>query len=136
MKRFQNAAMGTLAVTLLTFGTACSSDSGQASEEVSGVTAGGSCPNAFSFKGKRYVEVANLTFHAAEKAGTAARKECDDSGSANSTTIVEQQPAFRVDGVSPSVAIAVGSTADTAQLFLSDEVKGIPEEIRNLPSGE
>jgi hypothetical protein len=128
--------MGVLAVMLLTFGTACSSDSGQAGEGVSDGTAEGACPNAFSFKGKRYVAVANLTFHAAEKAGTASRKECDDSGRRNSIAIMEEQPAFRVDGVSPSVAIAVGSTADTAKLFLSDEIKGISEEIRNLPSGK
>ncbi|WP_405677595.1 DUF6281 family protein [Streptomyces sp. NBC_01511] len=139
MRQFQRAVVGTLAIAALTFGTACGSENAeqsQSSGEISDSSAEGACANVLSFDGNRYAHLANIDFQVTEKAGTATREECDDSGGSDSPGEQEEQSAFRVDGVSPSVAIAVGATPATAKLFLSDKESGIPEELRDLPGGK
>ncbi|WP_328721023.1 DUF6281 family protein [Streptomyces sp. NBC_00247] len=91
---------------------------------------------AYTFQDTSYREVPDAVFTSGKKLGVATSPTCDDTGAQDkSDTAVTKETAYRVDGVSPEVAIAVGDTPETARLVAIDSDSGLPPEVRKLIDG-
>ncbi|MGG8410481.1 DUF6281 family protein [Streptomyces sp. 12297] len=96
-------------------------------------SAEGSCAVQFTYGGRTYTDVANADFQVGEKIGTATAPYCDDTGASEAG----QKPpvsenAYRVEGVAPEKALAVGPTPEDAVLVAVRSGKELPPEVQQL----
>ncbi|WP_326660553.1 MULTISPECIES: DUF6281 family protein [unclassified Streptomyces] len=116
---------GLLAMTAAGCGADASSDEGS-----------GSCALEFTYQGRTYRDVANVDFTVSDKLGTAVKPPCDDiggkdeAGGAGTT-----ETAYKVNGLSPRMAIAVGDSPGDAVLVVSYSGSKIPPEVQKLIDG-
>ncbi|MFF0007541.1 DUF6281 family protein [Streptomyces tibetensis] len=101
-------------------------------EEDSGEAAA-SCVYVVTYEGRTYRDVANVEFTVGNELGTAIQPPCDDTGGRNkgeepSTT----ETAYAVDGLPPTVAIAVGDAPDDVKFLAIDSGNGLPPEVKKL----
>ncbi|MFB6850208.1 DUF6281 family protein [Streptomyces sp. NPDC056373] len=101
-------------------------------EEDSGEAAA-SCVYVVTYEGRTYRDVANVDFTVGNELGTATQPPCDDTGGRNageepSTT----ETAYAVDGISPTVAIAVGDAPDDVKFVAVHSGSALPPEVRKL----
>ncbi|MFH8484514.1 DUF6281 family protein [Streptomyces longisporoflavus] len=115
--------------------TACGEESGEEPESDAGGRnkGSGSCALQFTYEGRTYKDVANLRFTATSKLGDATQAPCNDTGEEpGSGEQLKKESAYRISGVSPAVAIAVGENAKTAKLFAVYSGSKLPEEVEQL----
>ncbi|MFF5370141.1 DUF6281 family protein [Streptomyces sp. NPDC013187] len=101
-------------------------------EEDSGEAAA-SCVYVVTYDGRTYRDVANVEFTVGNELGTATQPPCDDTGGRNkgeepSTT----ETAYAVDGISPTVAIAVGDAPDDVRFVAVHRGNELPPEVEKL----
>ncbi|MEV6106339.1 DUF6281 family protein [Streptomyces sp. NPDC051940] len=115
-----------VAAALTSCGGGSSADEGDSSA---------SCVVRFVYEGRTYSDVADVEFTAGAKLGTATAPPCDDTGQEDEGG-QERRTAYRVEGLSPEVAIAVGDTPQEA-VFLANVPEGgeLPPEVRELVKG-
>uniref|UniRef100_A0AAU3I9P0 DUF6281 family protein n=1 Tax=Streptomyces sp. NBC_01393 TaxID=2903851 RepID=A0AAU3I9P0_9ACTN len=102
-------------------------------QAVSGDTSGNnSCAGIFTYQGRNYVPVVNFKFTVTEELGDATNEPCDDTGQKGQTDDPVTKRAYRVEGVSPEVAIAVGDTAKGADLFAVAARGKLPPELQEF----
>ncbi|GAA2228199.1 DUF6281 family protein [Streptomyces indiaensis] len=90
------------------------------------------CAARYVYEGRDYKGIANRQFTATSKLGYATQPPCNDTGKGTEFRDLEKKNAYRVSGISPTVAIAVGENAKTAKLFAVYSGSQIPEEIKEL----
>jgi hypothetical protein len=90
------------------------------------------CATRFVYEGRDYKGIANRQFTATSRLGHATQPPCNDTGKGTEVGDLEKKNAYRVSGISPTVAIAVGENAKTAKLFAVYSGSQIPEEIKEL----
>lgn len=117
-----------LAVAAMTLSAAActteGSDGGEGSD---------SCAYRFSYRGRMYQDVANVDFAVGKRLGTATHPPCNDTGrqdQAEEPTLTET--AYAVDGISPTVAIAVGSTPEDVMFLAVYSAGELPPEVKKL----
>ncbi|MFF8731762.1 DUF6281 family protein [Streptomyces sp. NPDC015171] len=92
-----------------------------------------SCAYRVTYKGRTYRDVANAEFTVGSKLGTATKPPCDDTGSQNEDAEpATTKTAYVVNGVSPELAIAVGSAPDDAMLVAVYSDNKLPPQVRKL----
>lgn len=110
---------------------------------VAACTAGGggggeaSCANLYTYQDRSYLDVApDVQFTLGRKLGVATQTPCDDTGGQDeSVQAASVETAYEVEGISPEVAIAIGSTPKTATLFAVHAGKDVPPEVQELIDG-
>ncbi|WP_190079053.1 DUF6281 family protein [Streptomyces longisporoflavus] len=120
---------------LLLSTTACGEESGEGPKSDAGGRnkGSGSCALQFTYEGRTYKDVANLRFTATTRLGDATRSPCNDTGEEpDSGEQLKKESAYKISGVSPRVAIAVGDNAKTAKLFAVYSGSKLPEEVKEL----
>ncbi|MER7482504.1 DUF6281 family protein [Streptomyces sp. NPDC126510] len=120
------------AVLALLTAAAAASVSACEPEEDSGEAAP-SCVYVVTYEGRTYQDVANVEFTVGHELGTATQPPCDDTGGRNrseepSTT----ETAYAVDGISPTVAIAVGDAPDDVVFVAVRSGNELPAEVEKL----
>ncbi|MFC8826326.1 DUF6281 family protein [Streptomyces sp. NPDC057137] len=120
-----------LAATMVVSATACTADSdGDGGEQA------GSCALQFTYEGRTYRDVANVDFAIADKLGTATKPPCDDTGGQDEAEGAgTTETAYKVNGISPTVAIAVGETPEEAIFVASYSGSKLPPEVQKLIDG-
>ncbi|MER7176039.1 DUF6281 family protein [Streptomyces mesophilus] len=114
-----------LAVPLVVVTAACSSNSGGSASAV--------CAEQYQFDDRTYVDIEDLDITVGQELGVAVSPPCDDAGGkSNGEKMGEDQTAYRVKGVSPEIAIAVGDSPEQAKIFVSYEGKELPPEVEEL----
>ncbi|MFF8098757.1 DUF6281 family protein [Streptomyces sp. NPDC016640] len=117
---------------MLMLTVACASESGSDGD---GEQAN-SCAYRVLYQDRTYRDVANVEFTAGEKLGSATVLPCDDTGGQNDAGQAgETTTAYRVDGISPSVAFAVGDSLDDTTLVVAYSDSKLPPEVRKLIDG-
>ncbi|MFE5820097.1 DUF6281 family protein [Streptomyces sp. NPDC056479] len=104
-----------LAALLLTAAVGCGEGEG-------GVEPGGaaeaSCAYVVTYADRSYLDVGGSDFTVGERLGTATVPGCDDTPNAPGGAVPEGRiTAYAVEGMDPSVAIAVGDTPAEATLM-------------------
>src|ERR1043165_8193055 len=116
---------GLLAMTASGCGSDSSSDEGSES-----------CVLEFTYQGRTYRDVANVDFTVSDKLGTAVKPPCDDIGGKGETVEAgTTETAYKVNGLSPAIAIAVGDSPGDAVLVVSYSGSKIPPEVQKLIDG-
>lgn len=117
-----------LAAALMTSAAACTDDSSSAESD--------SCVNRFIYQDRSYRDVVNLEFTVGDKLGTATQPPCDDTGGQDEVVESEtSKTAYAVEGISPTVAIAVGDTPEEAEFFAAYSGSSLPPEVQELIDG-
>ncbi|MEV0300028.1 DUF6281 family protein [Streptomyces prasinus] len=95
-----------------------------------------SCAYRILYQDRTYRDVANVEFTAGEKLGPATIPPCDDTGGRDKDEQAEEtMTAYRVDGISPQLAVAVGDTPDDTTFVAAYTGDRLPPEIRKLIDG-
>jgi hypothetical protein len=94
-----------------------------------------SCVYRILYQDRTYEDVADVTFTAGEKLGTATQPACDDTGGQDEILPADTMTAYEVDGVPPEVAVAVGDTPADARLVAVYSDKELPPEVQKLVDG-
>jgi len=95
-----------------------------------------SCAYRVLYQDRTYRDVANVEFTAGEKLGSATVPPCDDTGGGDASEQAgETTTAYKVDGVPPEVAVAVGDSPDDTTLVAVYSGDELPSEIRKLIDG-
>ncbi|MFH0522414.1 DUF6281 family protein [Streptomyces sp. M41] len=90
---------------------------GCAEPGATGAAAEASCAYVVSYDSRTYQDVANVDFTVGGKLGTATVLACDDTPHDPGGSVPEQRiTAYQIDGMDPSVAVAVGDTPAEARL--------------------
>ncbi|MER5833424.1 DUF6281 family protein [Streptomyces sp. NPDC002130] len=118
-------------LALLTAAVAASISACEPEEDTGEAAA--SCVYAVTYEGRTYRDVANVEFTVGTQLGTATQPPCDDRGGQNkgeepSTT----ETAYAVDGISPTVAIAVGDAPDDVKFVAVHSGNELPAEVQKL----
>ncbi|WP_327247106.1 DUF6281 family protein [Streptomyces sp. NBC_01320] len=117
-----------LAAAIMVSTAACSATGSNDGEE--------SCAIRFTYQDRTYEDVANVDFTVGQKLGTVTEPPCNDVGGQDGG---EESPesvnAYRVEGVSPEAAIAVGATPDEAVFVASYVGDELPPEVQKLIDG-
>ena len=88
------------------------------------------CAYQVTYEGRTYHDVANIDFTVGEKLGTAINPPCNDQGRRTEERATETT-AYRVEGLDPDIAIAVGDL-DDAHLMVVGANKSLPPEVEKL----
>ncbi|MET8827071.1 DUF6281 family protein [Streptomyces sp. NPDC004610] len=117
----------------------CASPSGGESESESGSGSGSSCEYLVEYDTRTYTGLANADFTIGEELGSATVPPCDDSLDDEDGPDSPDSPtstiAYAVEGVDPSIAIAVEDAPDGV-LFVAETLDGdLPPEIERLIGG-
>ncbi|WP_437098875.1 DUF6281 family protein [Streptomyces sp. enrichment culture] len=92
-----------------------------------------SCAYLVHYQDRVYRDVANVEFTADEKLGSATLPPCDDTGDQKDAEQAgETTTAYRVNGISPDVAVAVGDSPDDAVLVAAYSGSELPSEVQKL----
>ncbi|MFG3013023.1 DUF6281 family protein [Streptomyces cinerochromogenes] len=115
-----------LMAAMVASAAACTSGSDTSDETAS-------CAYQVTYKGRTYRDVANVDFTVGDKLGTATKPPCDDTGGQDEDPEpATTRTAYAVNGISPEVAIAVGSTPDDAMFVAVYSDNKLPPEVRKL----
>ncbi|MFD7880333.1 DUF6281 family protein [Streptomyces sp. NPDC059766] len=96
----------------------------------------GSCAYRILYQDRTYRDVANVEFTVGEKLGAATKPPCDDTGGRDtSETAGTTETVYEVDGISPTVAIAVGDTPGEAKFVAAYSGTALPPEVKKLIGG-
>jgi hypothetical protein len=119
-------------LALLTAGAAVSV-SACAPEEDSGEAAA-SCAYVVTFEGRTYQDVANVKFTVGDELGTATQPPCDDTGgrTRGEEPAATRTVAYAVEGISPTVAIAVQDAPDDVMFVAVPSGRKLPAEVEKL----
>lgn len=132
MNRPRRTTRPPLVTAVLMLAVACTSGSGGDG----GGEQAASCAYRVLYQDRTYRDVAGVRFTAGEELGPATLPPCDDTGGRDDAGQAgETTTAYRVDGVPPEVAVAVGnSPGDT--IFVAVHSGGeLPPEVRKLVDG-
>lgn len=88
------------------------------------------CAHAVTYEHRTYHGVANIDFTVGEELGTATQPPCYDTGRRTDERATEST-AYRVEGLDPDIAIAVGDP-DDAHLMAVRVDKSLPPEVEKL----
>ncbi|MGY0069238.1 DUF6281 family protein [Streptomyces sp. QTS137] len=92
-----------------------------------------SCAYQVLYQDRTYRDVANVEFTAGEKLGPATVPPCDDTGGGDDAEQVkETTTAYKVNGISPEAAVAVGDSPDDTTLVAAYSGNELPSEIQKL----
>ncbi|MEV6166330.1 DUF6281 family protein [Streptomyces sp. NPDC052052] len=117
-----------LAATITVSAAACSATGSTDGEA--------SCVLRFTCQNRTYRDVANVDFTVGQKLGTVTSPPCNDTGVQDQgEESPESANAYRVEGVAPEAAIAVGTTPDDAVFVVSYAGDELPPEVRKLIDG-
>ncbi|MFF0165917.1 DUF6281 family protein [Streptomyces prasinus] len=121
----------TLVAAMVTSAVACTSESSSGGGEQSA-----SCAYQVLYQDRTYRDVANVEFTVGEKLGPATIPPCDDTGGQDKDEQAEEtMTAYRVDGISPQLAVAVGDTPDDTTFVAAYTGDELPPETRKLIDG-
>ncbi|MGW9495275.1 DUF6281 family protein [Streptomyces prasinus] len=131
MSRSERITRMLLVAAMVMPAVACTSESSSGGGEQSA-----SCAYQVLYQDRTYRDVANVEFTAGEKLGPATIPPCDDTGGQDKDEQAEETTtAYRVDGISPQLAVAVGDTPDGTTFVAAYTGDGLPPEIRKLIDG-
>ncbi len=117
-----------LVTAMLLLAVACTSES----SSDGGDEQAGSCAYLVHYQGRVYRDVANAEFTADEKLGSATLPPCDDTGDRKDAEEAgETTTAYRVDGISPDVAVAVGDSPEDTVLVAAYSGSEPPPRYRS-----
>ncbi|MFC7220160.1 DUF6281 family protein [Streptomyces polyrhachis] len=95
-----------------------------------------SCVLQYTFEGRTYTDAGGeADFTVGAELGTAVKPPCEDTGGADPAEQPTKETAYRVAGVSPQVAVAVGTSPQDAQLVAVRTDGEVPPEVRKLLDG-
>ncbi|WP_405950200.1 DUF6281 family protein [Streptomyces prunicolor] len=89
-----------------------------------GGSSAASCSGLVTFQNRGYLPAVNVDFTVGEKLGAATVPECDDTNHPDAAVPEGKTTAYAVEGMDPSLAIAVGDTPAEATLMR------VHEEVR------
>lgn len=89
------------------------------------------CAMTVTYESRTYHDVANIDFTVGERLGTATQPPCNDTGRRTEERATEST-AYKVEGLDPDIAIAVGDTPDDAVLMTVRTDKSLPPEVEKL----
>ncbi|MDT9699368.1 DUF6281 family protein [Streptomyces sp. P17] len=109
----------------------CTASDGGGEPESGGAAA--SCAYVIDYDGRSYTDVANIDYKRGEELGTATQPPCDDTpGDGDDGSPVQETTAYRIEGLDPDVAIAVGDAPDDL-IFVATRPNGeLPPEVERL----
>ncbi|MET7847279.1 DUF6281 family protein [Streptomyces avermitilis] len=92
------------------------------------------CAFLVDYKNRTYSDVANVDFTVGDKLGPATLPPCDDTPNDDDDgrTTPSSITAYAVEGLDPSIAIAVGDEPGDARLVVVYSGKEIPPEVKKL----
>lgn len=117
MSRSERTTRVLLAAAMVTSAVACTSEGSNGGGEQAA-----SCAYQVLYQDRTYRDIANVEFTAGEKLGSAAIPPCDDTGGqgqGEGEQDGETTTAYKVEGISPEVAVAVGDTPDDLTLVVA-----------------
>jgi hypothetical protein len=92
-----------------------------------------SCAYLVHYQDRTYQDVANVEFTAGKELGSATLPPCDDTGGQKDAEQAgETTTAYKVDGISPDVAVAVGDSPDDTVLVAAYSGSELPPEVQKL----
>ncbi|MFI1677935.1 DUF6281 family protein [Streptomyces sp. NPDC020607] len=92
-----------------------------------------SCARQVTYENRTYGDVAHTPITVGKSLGAVTFTSCDDTGRrAASDEVPVKSTAYRVEGLAEDVAVAVGDTADEAELFAVRTGEGLPPEVKDL----
>ncbi|MFD5103623.1 DUF6281 family protein [Streptomyces albidochromogenes] len=96
-----------------------------------------SCAFVVEYENRTYSDVANVDFTVGAEIGTAALPPCDDTPNDNDDgrTTPASTTAYAVEGLDPSIAIAVDDAPSDVLLVSVDRGKELPPEVKKLIDG-
>ncbi|WP_328873086.1 DUF6281 family protein [Streptomyces sp. NBC_00287] len=109
----------------------CTASDGGGEPESGGAAA--SCAYVIDYDNRQYTDVANVDYQRGEKLGTATQPPCDDTpGDGDDGDPAHKTTAYKIEGVDPDVAIAVGDAPDDL-IFVATRADGeLPPEVEAL----
>lgn len=131
MPRRQASGVLLFAAVLAASG-ACSEGDGSGNR--TGSEGKASCAVRIKYDGRTYSDVANVEFKVGSKLGIATQPACNDTGS-DTVATASERTAYRVKGLAPEVAIAVGDSAEDAMFVAVRNGKDLPPEVEKLIHG-
>ncbi|MDO0916849.1 DUF6281 family protein [Streptomyces sp. DT2A-34] len=118
-------ARALVAAVTVAVSAACASSSGGESEA--------SCEYRVQYDKRMYSDVANAEFKVGEKLGPAVIPRCDDtSDDGGGQASPDSTVAYAIEGVDPSIAIAVDDAPDDVLFVAVDSDNDLPPEIKKL----
>ncbi|MCZ4513914.1 DUF6281 family protein [Streptomyces sp. ActVer] len=132
MNHIRHLRATTVMACLLLSAAACAEPDDERSDSEDHGRGTGSCASQLTYEGRSYKAVANLEFTATDGLGEATQPPCNDTGKEPTSEDLRKETAYRVAGISPTVAIAVGETTNTAKLFAVYSGSNLPKEVREL----
>ncbi|MBA4862226.1 hypothetical protein H1V43_12675 [Streptomyces sp. PSKA54] len=96
-----------------------------------------SCAFLVEYENRTYSGMANVDFTVGDKLGSATLPPCDDTPNDDDDgrTAPASTTAYAVEGLDPSIAIAVGETSNGVLLVAVDSGKELPPEVKRLIDG-
>ncbi|KUO21872.1 DUF6281 family protein [Streptomyces dysideae] len=96
-----------------------------------------SCVFLAEYANRTYSDVANVDFTVGDELGTATLPTCDDTPNDNDDgeTAPAVTTAYAVEGLDPSIAIAVGEAPDDVVFVAVRSGTEIPPEVQKLIDG-
>jgi hypothetical protein len=96
-----------------------------------------SCAFLVEYENRTYSDVANIDFTVGDELGAATLPTCDDTPNDHDDgeTAPAATTAYAVEGLDPSIAIAVGGAPDDVVLVAVRSGTEIPPEVQKLIDG-
>ncbi|MER7570241.1 DUF6281 family protein [Streptomyces sp. NPDC126514] len=96
-----------------------------------------SCAYIVEYDDRQYGDVANVDFQRGQKLGTAVLPPCDDTpNDGDDDSSAHRTTAYRVTGLDPDVAIAVGDDPDDLILVAAGPDRKLPPEVARLAAAD
>jgi hypothetical protein len=111
---------------------------GCGSEGSEGADANGEslCASDVLYEGRTYIRLSKVEFKVGQKLGTATSPPCRDTNDQAAEVPETSENAYAVSGISPDLAIAIGSSPEQAEAFrVLRSDKKIPPEVQELIDG-
>ncbi|GHD23266.1 DUF6281 family protein [Streptomyces galbus] len=94
------------------------------------------CASDVIYEGRTYIRLSDVEFTAGQKLGTATSPPCRDTNDQGAEVPETSENAYAVSGISPDLAIAIGSSPEQAEVFrVLRSDKRIPPEVQELIDG-
>ncbi|MFI6652093.1 DUF6281 family protein [Streptomyces sp. NPDC050529] len=127
MNRTGRSAGALLSAALLMAAAACTADGDN------GGGASASCANLFTYDDHSYLDVQQVDFTVGRKLGVATQPPCNDTGQSDKTDEpTTTTNAYKVAGLSPKAAVAIGDTPKEALLFAAHTGADLPPEVQKF----
>jgi hypothetical protein len=121
-------AAGAVAFTVVGCGSEGSEGADANSESV--------CASDVLYEGRTYVKLLDVEVEVGQKLGTATSPPCRDTNDQAAEVPETSENAYAVSGISPDLAIAIGSSPEQAEAFrVLRSDKKIPPEVQELIDG-